>query len=121
MLESLITAALTAIASSEGAKQAGKELSTTVWTDFLRPLFLKDDPEEGEKAVAKIEAAPAAPENQALLRQKLEAHLTGNPDAIDRLQHLLPGASGGQQILTLGKIGKQVNISNINNTGDLNF
>lgn len=122
MLEPLITAALSAIAGSAGAKLAGKEMSTAVWTDYLRPLFLKDDEEEGQKAVAKIEADPAAPDSQTLMRQKLEEHLTGNPDAIDRLQHLLPGATGGTQIINNAPIGKQVNFGEGTNIeGDLNL
>lgn len=120
-METLITAALTAIATSAGAKQAGKEISTAVWTDYLRPLFLKDDDEVSAKAiVAQIEAAPAEISNQQLMRSKLEEHLTGNQDAVAKLQTLLPGVTGGSQIIdnTGTIIGKQVNIQN---SGDLNF
>ena len=89
MIETLIAGAAGVLANSAGAKEAGKELSTAIWTDFLRPIFLKDDPEEGAAAVARIEAAPAAPASQELVADKLRTYLPAHPEAQERLGELL--------------------------------
>lgn len=106
MIEALVGSALTAMASSEGGKTAGKEMSSAVWK-AIRPIFLKDDEEEGKKEVAIVEAAPASPEAQALVKEKLMKHLAESPEVVQQLQQILQQGTGG--VHNYGTVEKQVN------------
>jgi len=117
MIEALIGGALTAIASSDGAKTAGKEMSSAVW-QAVRPLFLKDDEAEGKKELAIVEAAPASPEAQALVKEKLTKHLATSPEAVKQLQQILQQGAGG--VHNYGTVEKQVN-NPIIEKGDFNM
>jgi hypothetical protein len=116
MIEALIGSTLTALASSEGAKTAGKEISSAVW-QFIRPLLLKDD-EEGEKALAVVEAAPASPEAQTIVKEKLTKHLAASPEMVQQLQQILQQGAGG--VHNYGTVEKQVN-NPIISKGDFNI
>jgi hypothetical protein len=117
MIEALIGGALTALASSEGAKTAGKEMSSSVW-QAVRPLFLKDDEEAGKKELAVVEAAPASPEAQALVKEKLTKHLAASPEVVQQLQQILQQGTGG--VHNYGNVEKQVN-NPIISKGDFNM
>jgi len=112
MLETIIGAAAGAVANTEGAKKVKKELSVAVW-DYIRPIFLKDDPEEGKKQLAQVEAAPDSAESQELIKSKLTEHLADNPESAKQLQQILQ-QGGGIVINNMGKIKNQFN----NNTFD---
>jgi hypothetical protein len=116
MIEALIGSALTALASSDGAKTAGKEMSSAVWQS-IRPLFLKDDDADGKKELAVIEAAPASPEAQAIVKEKLTKHLAESPEVVKQLQQVLQQGTGG--VHNYGIVEKQVNNPNI--SGDFNM
>ena len=123
-MESLISLALSAIATSPGGKKAGKELSIAVWTDFLRPIFLKDDPSEAEVIISQIESAPSEPVNQQIIRSKLEEVLSNDQEAIDRLKRILQDSertSGSDLIVdnTNSTIKNQLNIKE--NLGPINL
>lgn len=106
---SIISAAIGAISNSEGAKKAGKELSVAVW-DFIRPLFLKDDPAEGAKELAAAEAAPSAPATQEKITSLLTEHLESSPEAANQLQQIMQ-QHGGSVVNNYGDVKQQINDS----------
>lgn len=105
-METIIAAALGAIANSAGAKTAGKELSTSVW-GFLRPIFLKDEA-KGKAALDEVIAAPTSTESQTVIRKKLVEHLTEHPAALQQLQQILQ-QGGGIVVNNHGEIKNQFN------------
>lgn len=83
ILQPTIDAALSAIA--EDAEN--HELRSAVWEDYLRPIFLKDDPANGAKAYAEMQERPN--EHLREIKNMLREHLTDKPEALHKLQHLL--------------------------------
>jgi hypothetical protein len=83
ILQPTIDAALFAII--DGSDQ--QELRSAIWEDYLRPVFLKDDPAEGAKIFADVKQQPN--EHVRLIKNTLREHLTGKPEAVHKLQHLL--------------------------------
>jgi|GEM_PF-2304799 len=63
------------------------ELRSAIWEDYLRPVFLKNDPAEGAKTFAKVKAAPS--DHISLIKDTLREHLEDKPEAVNKLQHLL--------------------------------
>lgn len=106
MIETLVAAAGKLISDTEGAKTAKKELSSAIWA-WIRPIFLKDDPEAGEKALTQVKAAPSAPESQELVKSKLTDYLSANPEAVKQLQELLVSGNGG--VYNFGDVKNQLN------------
>ena len=87
MLANLITAAIKA------ATTTGK-LNTNhkIYKNFLHPAL---EQVQGTHTIEQVTADIEAPDNNAYVRSALENYLTGNPEAIDQLQHALPGQTGG--------------------------
>ncbi len=88
-LDSLITATVTSFASASAPQQSGNELSPTVWEDFLRPIFLKENPAEGAKQFAAVLASPAEPAHQQEITSKVREHLEDYPESVHQLQSLV--------------------------------
>ena len=91
--KTIISSAAAAIANGEKADKAGKELSVAVW-DFVRPLYLKDDPAEGAKELAADEASPSTPATVEKIIALLSDHLRENTEAANQLQHILEKRGG---------------------------
>jgi len=83
MLQPTIDAALFAIADDAD----NHELRSAVWEDYLRPIFLKDDPAEGAKRFAEVRERPN--DHIREINTMLREHLTDKPEALNKLQHLL--------------------------------
>ena len=83
IIQPTIDAALFAIA--EDAEN--HELRSQVLEDYLRPVFLKDDPADGAKRFAEVKQNPSAHLRE--IKNMLREHLTDKPEAVNKLQHLL--------------------------------
>lgn len=83
ILQPTIDAALFAIAEDSD----NQEIRSAVWEDYLRPVFLKNDPAEGAKTFAAVKQQPN--EHIRLIKNTLREHLTDKPEALNKLQHLL--------------------------------
>lgn len=106
------------LTDSEGAKTAGKELSTALW-QWVRPLFLKDAPD----VVAKVETATPAdvPTAEKALAEALQAKAANDPAFAQTLQQHLNGIqnAGAGAVFNFGNVEKQVNNPTIQ--GDFNM
>lgn len=63
------------------------ELRSAIWEDYLRPVFLKNDPANGAKTFAEVKQKPN--EHIRLIKNTLREHLEDKPEAVHKLQHLL--------------------------------
>ncbi|TXF91428.1 hypothetical protein FUA23_01655 [Neolewinella aurantiaca] len=83
ILQPTIDAALFEIAEDSGRH----ELRSAIWEDYLRPVFLKNDPAEGARIFAEVKQSPN--EHIDLIKTTLRDHLRDKPEALHKLQHLL--------------------------------
>ncbi|WP_020567462.1 hypothetical protein [Neolewinella persica] len=83
IIQPTIDAALFAIADDAD----NHELRSAILEDYLRPIFLKDDPAEGAKAFAEFKERPN--DHIREIKNMLREHLDGKPEAVHKLQHLL--------------------------------
>lgn len=124
---------LTALVKSEGAKTAGKELSTALW-QWVRPLLLEDVPE----TVAKVEQAaegtapglpvgeatrgvstvPTAADAETALAAALQARATADPNFAAALRSHVEKIQTESQFTTYvqGDHNKVLNLGNNNGT-----
>lgn len=79
ILQPIIDATLSAITSN---------LSQPL-TDFLRPLFLKEDPADGARTFDAFLDQPNAKQSQNVLKTILRRELEDRPEAVHKLESLL--------------------------------
>ena len=58
-------------------------------TDFLRPLFLKEDPADGARTFNAFLQQPGAKNSQRLVKTILRRELEDRPEAVHKLENLL--------------------------------
>lgn len=83
IIQPTIDAALFEIAE----ESENHELRSTIWEDYLRPVFLKNAPADGAKTFAEVKEKPN--EHIRLIKNTLREHLEDKPEAVHKLQHLL--------------------------------